>query len=174
MSRLKSVLIFASTVSTVFCLAVVYQLAQKSAAYSQSIGITDIAGVKVGHYTLQQRPTGCTVVLVEEGAVGGVDVRGFAPGTRETDLLDPVNTVQQIHAISLAGGSAFGLDAASGVVQYLEERGKVLFCLICKLAINQKLDQTATVVIAQLKMLHQVLFQKAMLALALAQLLESC
>lgn len=126
MSRLKSVLIFASTVSTLFCLAVVYQLAQKSAAYSQSIGITDIAGVKVGHHTLEQRPTGCTVVLVEEGAVGGVDVRGFAPGTRETDLLDPVNTVQQIHAISLAGGSAFGLDAASGVVRYLEERGKGL------------------------------------------------
>lgn len=126
MSSLKSVLIFASTVSTLFCLAVVYQLAQKSAAYSQSIGITDIAGVKVGHHTLEQRPTGCTVVLVEEGAVGGVDVRGFAPGTRETDLLDPVNTVQQIHAISLAGGSAFGLDAASGVVRYLEERGKGL------------------------------------------------
>ena len=126
MSRLKSVLIFTSTVSTLFCLAIVHQLTQKSAAYSQSMGITDIAGVKVGHYTLEQRPTGCTVILVEEGAVGGVDVRGFAPGTRETDLLDPVNTVQQIHAISLAGGSAFGLDSASGVVRYLEERGKGL------------------------------------------------
>ena len=85
--------------------------------------ITDIAGVKVGHFTDSRRPTGCTVVLVEESAVAGVDVRGAAPGTRETDLLDPVNTVQAVHAILLAGGSAFGLDAASGVVRYLEERG---------------------------------------------------
>jgi L-aminopeptidase/D-esterase-like protein len=86
-------------------------------------GLTAVAGVKVGHYTLTERPTGCTVVLVEQGAVAGVDVRGGAPGTRETDLLDPVNTVQQVHAIVLAGGSAFGLDAASGVMRYLEERG---------------------------------------------------
>ena len=86
-------------------------------------GLTAVAGVKVGHYTLAERPTGCTVVLVEQGAVAGVDVRGGAPGTRETDLLDPANTVQQVHAIVLAGGSAFGLDAASGVMRYLEERG---------------------------------------------------
>jgi L-aminopeptidase/D-esterase-like protein len=86
-------------------------------------GLTSVAGIKVGHYTLAERPTGCTVVLVEEGAVAGVDVRGSAPGTRETDLLNPVNTVEKVHAIVLAGGSAFGLDAASGVVRYLEERG---------------------------------------------------
>jgi len=86
-------------------------------------GLTDVPGIKVGHFTHPQRPTGCTVVLVEEGAVAGVDVRGSAPGTRETDLLHPVCTVQQVHAVVLAGGSAFGLDAASGVMRYLEERG---------------------------------------------------
>lgn len=85
--------------------------------------LTDVAGLKVGHHTMARRPTGCTVVLAEAGAVAGVDVRGAAPGTRETDLLDPVNTIQQVHAIVLAGGSAFGLDAATGVVRYLEERG---------------------------------------------------
>jgi L-aminopeptidase/D-esterase-like protein len=85
--------------------------------------ITDVAGIKVGHFTDPRKPTGCTVILVEDGAVAGVDVRGAAPGSRETDLLDPINTVQQIHAIVLSGGSAFGLDAASGVMRYLEERG---------------------------------------------------
>jgi L-aminopeptidase/D-esterase-like protein len=86
-------------------------------------GLTDVAGLKVGHFTDPRRPTGCTVVLAEAGAVCGVDVRGGAPGTRETDLLDPVNTVQQVHAVVLAGGSAFGLDTAAGVVRYLEEKG---------------------------------------------------
>lgn len=85
-------------------------------------GLTAVAGVRVGHHTLAERPTGCTVVLTERGAVGGVDVRGGAPGTRETDLLDPVNSVQEVHAVVLSGGSAFGLDAASGVVRYLDER----------------------------------------------------
>ncbi len=85
-------------------------------------GLTDVVGIKLGHYTLNQRPTGCTVVLVEDGAIAGVDVRGSAPGTRETDLLRPVNLVDHIHAVVLAGGSAFGLAAADGVVQYLEER----------------------------------------------------
>lgn len=85
--------------------------------------ITDIAGIKVGHYTDTRRPTGCTVILCEDGATGGVDVRGAAPGTRETDLLDPKNLVQQVHAIVLSGGSAFGLESATGVVRYLEERG---------------------------------------------------
>ncbi|MGD6424873.1 P1 family peptidase, partial [Xanthomonas citri pv. citri] len=66
---------------------------------------------------------GCTVVLAEEGATGGVDVRGAAPGTRETDLLDPSNLVDKVHAVLLSGGSAFGLDAAAGVVRWLEERG---------------------------------------------------
>lgn len=86
-------------------------------------GLTDVSGIRVGHHTLAERPTGCTVVLTPEGTVAGVDVRGGAPGTRETDLLDPVNTVESVNAVVLAGGSAFGLDAASGVVRYLEEQG---------------------------------------------------
>lgn len=86
-------------------------------------GLTAVAGLEVGHAVMEGRPTGCTVVLARGGAVGGVDVRGGAPGTRETDLLDPVNSVQVVHAVVLSGGSAFGLDAASGVVRYLEERG---------------------------------------------------
>jgi L-aminopeptidase/D-esterase-like protein len=86
-------------------------------------GLTDVAGIKVGHFTLAERPTGCTVVLTEAGATAGVDVRGGAPGTRETDLLDPSNQVQKVNAIVLSGGSAFGLDAASGAVRWLEEHG---------------------------------------------------
>jgi L-aminopeptidase/D-esterase-like protein len=86
-------------------------------------GVTDVAGIRVGHFTDSRRPTGCTVVLAEAGAVCGVDVRGGAPGTRETDALQPLNSVQAAHAVVLSGGSAFGLDAASGVVRYLEERG---------------------------------------------------
>ena len=85
--------------------------------------ITDIAGLKVGHFTDARRPTGCTVLLCEAGAVAGVDVRGAAPGTRETDLLHPLATISEVHALLLTGGSAFGLDAASGVVRWLEERG---------------------------------------------------
>ncbi len=85
--------------------------------------ITDVAGLRVGHFTDARRPTGCTVLLTPEGAVAGVDVRGAAPGTRETDLLSPLNAVEQVHAIVLAGGSAFGLDAASGVMRWLDERG---------------------------------------------------
>jgi len=86
-------------------------------------GITDVAGIKVGHFTDRQGITGCTVVLCEGGAVGGVDVRGSAPGTRETDLLRPLNLVQEVHAVVLSGGSAYGLDAASGVMRWLEEHG---------------------------------------------------
>jgi L-aminopeptidase/D-esterase-like protein len=82
-----------------------------------------LAGLKVGHFTDTRRPTGCTVVLCEEGAVAGVDVRGAAPGTRETDLLRPDNLVEKVHAVLLSGGSAFGLDAATGVMRWLEERG---------------------------------------------------
>jgi L-aminopeptidase/D-esterase-like protein len=85
--------------------------------------ITDVAGLKVGHHTDKRRPTGCSVVLCEQGAVAGVDVRGAAPGTRETDLLSSDNTVQQVHAVLLTGGSAFGLDAASGVMRWLDEHG---------------------------------------------------
>jgi L-aminopeptidase/D-esterase-like protein len=85
--------------------------------------ITDVPGVKVGHFTDPRRPTGCTVILTEEGAVGGVDVRGAAPGTRETELLDPSNLVERVHAVMLSGGSAFGLEAATGAVRFLEEKG---------------------------------------------------
>jgi L-aminopeptidase/D-esterase-like protein len=85
--------------------------------------LTDVTGLEVGHDTHPQRPTGCTVVLARQGAVAGVDVRGAAPGTRETDLLQPANLVQQVHAVCLAGGSAWGLDAASGVMRWLEENG---------------------------------------------------
>ena len=86
-------------------------------------GLTDVPGLRVGHAHNEEAGTGCTVVLCESGAVGGVDQRGGAPGTRETDALHPMHLVNQVHAIVLAGGSAFGLDAASGVVRYLEERG---------------------------------------------------
>jgi L-aminopeptidase/D-esterase-like protein len=84
--------------------------------------ITKIAGIKVGHYTDEKGVTGCTVILCPSGAVAGVDVRGSAPGSRETELLKPTKTVQKIHAIFLSGGSAFGLDAAAGVMRYLEEQ----------------------------------------------------
>jgi L-aminopeptidase/D-esterase-like protein len=84
--------------------------------------ITDVQGLEVGHFTHSQRLTGCSVVLARQGAVAAVDVRGAAPGTRETDLLDPSNLVEQVHAIVLSGGSAFGLDAASGVMRYLREQ----------------------------------------------------
>ena len=84
--------------------------------------ITDVTGLKVGHWTNREAATGCTVILAVEGATAGVDVRGSAPGTRETDLLRPMNLVQQAHAILLAGGSAYGLDAATGVMRWLEER----------------------------------------------------
>ena len=87
----------------------------------KEIKITDISGVKVGQVEDIQAATGCSVVIVEKGAAAGVDVRGGGPATRETDLLNPINMVQQIHAVMLSGGSAFGLDAASGAMQYLEE-----------------------------------------------------
>jgi len=85
--------------------------------------ITDIPGLRVGHAQDEDALTGCTVVLYEGGAVGGVDQRGGAPGTRETDAMHPLHLVNVVHAVVLAGGSAFGLDAASGAVRYLEERG---------------------------------------------------
>jgi len=85
--------------------------------------ITDVEGIKVGHYTDRKAVTGCTVILCEQGAVAGVDVSGASPGTRETDLLRPGNLVERVQAIVLSGGSAFGLDTATGVMKYLEERG---------------------------------------------------
>lgn len=84
--------------------------------------ITEVRGIEVGHAQDEEALTGCTVILCRKGAVAGVDVRGGAPGTRETNLLDPVNVVDKVHAVVLAGGSAFGLDAAGGVMQYLEEQ----------------------------------------------------
>ena len=86
--------------------------------------ITDVEGIRVGHASNREAITGCTVILCEEGAVGGVEIRGSATGTRQIDSLYPVHVVQQVHAILLTGGSSFGLDAAGGVVRYLEERGK--------------------------------------------------
>jgi L-aminopeptidase/D-esterase-like protein len=86
-------------------------------------GLTAVEGLRVGSITLTERPTGCTVIVVDgAGAVGGVAQRGGAPGTRETDLLDPGNMVDKVNAIVLSGGSAFGLDAATGAVRWLEEQ----------------------------------------------------
>ncbi len=92
---------------------------------AQSVpSITDVDGILVGHFTMRNRPTGCTVITSLTPFAAGVDVRGGAPGTRETDLLKAENLVQAINAIVLSGGSAFGLDAASGVMRYLEEQGR--------------------------------------------------
>ncbi len=85
--------------------------------------LTAVEGIEVGHYTDLTHATGCTVAICRQGAVGGVDVRGGSPGTRETDLLRPAHRVDRVHAVVLSGGSAFGLDSASGVVGYLEEEG---------------------------------------------------
>jgi L-aminopeptidase/D-esterase-like protein len=85
--------------------------------------ITDIPGLRVGHDTNLEAGTGCTVILCDTPAIGGVDVRGSAPATRETDLLHPLNLVEEVNAVLLTGGSAYGLDAASGVMRYLEEHG---------------------------------------------------
>ena len=81
--------------------------------------LTAVAGLKVGHYTDLEGTTGCTVIIASDGAVAGVDVRGGASGTRETNLLDPVNTVSEIHALMIGGGSAYGLAAAEGVIRFL-------------------------------------------------------
>src|ERR671921_678743 len=87
-------------------------------------GLTEVHGIKVGSHTMAGRPTGCTVILVDgEGVPGGVSQRGGAPGTRETDLLNPANMVDKVNAVVLSGGSAYGLEAATGTVRYLEEHG---------------------------------------------------
>lgn len=88
----------------------------------REIKFVDINGIKLGHAQNIKGLTGCSVILCEKGATGGVDVRGGAPGTRETDLLDPSEMIEKIHAVVLSGGSAFGLDASSGVMKYLEEK----------------------------------------------------
>ena len=86
--------------------------------------ITDVPGITVGHASDFKALTGCTVILCEKGAIGAIDIRGAATGTREIDALSPFHLVDTIHAVLLTGGSAFGLDAAGGVMVYLEERGK--------------------------------------------------
>jgi L-aminopeptidase/D-esterase-like protein len=94
----------------------------QTTAQSPGNGLTEVEGIKVGQITLADRPTGCTVVVVDgDGVPGGVSQRGGAPGTRETNLLDPLNLVDKVNAVVLSGGSAFGLDAAQGVVRYLDE-----------------------------------------------------
>src|SRR3954464_2154300 len=109
-----------SALSLACILAAGAALAAQSPSRASS-GLTAVDGIKVGHYTLAERPTGCTVILVDGDAVGGVSQRGGAPGTRETDLLNPLNMVDKVNAIALSGGSAYGLDAAQGVMRYLEE-----------------------------------------------------
>src|SRR5439155_10109145 len=96
-------------------------MARAFQARDQNTTLTAVEGLKVGHHTLAERPTGCTVILVDGDASGGVSQRGGAPGTRETDLLNPLNMVDKVNAIVLAGGSAFGLEAATGTVRWLEE-----------------------------------------------------
>lgn len=90
----------------------------------EKIEITEIEGVKIGHAQNIEGATGCTVILCENGGIAGVDVRGGAPASRETELLKSENTVEKVHGILLSGGSAYGLDAAAGMMQYLEEKGK--------------------------------------------------
>src|SRR5204863_681398 len=103
-------------------LAVAIPIAQaQTAAPRTASGLTAVEGLRVGHHTLAERPTGCTVILVDGDAVGGVAQMGGAPGTRETDLLHPLNMVDKVNAVVLSGGSAFGLDAATGVVRWLDE-----------------------------------------------------
>ncbi len=91
-------------------------------ALAQNATLTAVAGIKVGHYTLPERPTGFMVVLIERGATAGVDVRGAAPATRDTDLLNPAKMVEQIYGIALSGGSLYGLSTADGVLRHLEEK----------------------------------------------------
>ncbi|MDU4862400.1 MAG: P1 family peptidase [Terrisporobacter othiniensis] len=97
--------------------------------------ILDVEGLKVGQIEDTDALTGCTVVICEEGATCGVDVRGSAPGTRETDLLDPINSVQKVHAVVLSGGSAFGLESTCGVSKYLEEKNIGFDVGVCKVPI---------------------------------------
>ena len=99
-------------------------MTQAASSETRRPSITDVEGILVGHHTLESRPTGCTVVTGAAPFAAAVDVRGGAPGTRETDLLRPENMVEKIDAIVLSGGSAFGLDAASGAVRFLEEQGR--------------------------------------------------
>jgi L-aminopeptidase/D-esterase-like protein len=124
MTRLSVVAFAASACIATVALGAGHQTPSPPVKPTGGRGLTEVHGLRVGHHTLSERPTGCTVILADgEGAVGGVSQRGGAPGTRETDLLDPANMVERVNAIVLAGGSAYGLDAAQGVVRYLEEQG---------------------------------------------------
>ena len=111
-------------IATVFIACVAFTMTSNGQSSAPAPkGITTVPGIRVGQFTLPGGMTGCSVVLADgEGAVGGVAQRGGAPGTRETDLLDPLNLVERVNAIVLSGGSAYGLDAAQGVVKYLEEK----------------------------------------------------
>ena len=103
----------------------VVSLAQRGPASSSMTNksLTAVAGIRVGHFTLSERPTGCTVVVVDgDGAIGGYAQRGGAPGTRDADLLNPLNTVEQVNAVFLTGGSAYGISVGDGVMRYLEEK----------------------------------------------------
>ena len=105
---------------------------------NQSYGygsITDVPGIEVGHFTDTRRPTGCSVVICRNSATGSVSVRGASPGTRETNLLDPTSRVEQVHAVLLSGGSAWGLGAASGVMQWLDEQGIGMNVGMCRVPI---------------------------------------
>jgi L-aminopeptidase/D-esterase-like protein len=117
--RMLKPLAVAAVVMTAGAASVAPRIAGQTAASNRTL--TAVPGIKVGHFTLTERPTGCTVVLVDGDAVGGVSQRGGAPGTRETDLLRPENMVDKVNAVVLAGGSAFGLEAATGTVRWLEE-----------------------------------------------------
>src|SRR3954467_13214761 len=115
--------------STVVCAAAAFAVlslpiasAAQRNAMSSNLTLTAVDGIRVGQVTLTERPTGCTVVIADgDGAVAGVSQRGGAPGTRETNLLDPQNLVERVNAVVLTGGSAYGLDSATGVMRYLEE-----------------------------------------------------
>jgi L-aminopeptidase/D-esterase-like protein len=110
------------TLALVAGAAVAVTIASAPQASPANMTLTAVDGIKVGSFTLSERPTGCTVILVDgEGAAAGVSQRGGAPGSRETNLLDPINTVERVNAIVLSGGSAYGLDSAQGVMRYLEE-----------------------------------------------------
>ena len=111
----------AQTVGAIACAVALGTGLNAQAPAHATTGLTAVDGIRVGHFTLSERPTGCTVILVDGDASGGVSQRGGAPGTRETDLLNPLNLVDKVNAVVLAGGSAFGLDAATGVVRWLEE-----------------------------------------------------
>jgi L-aminopeptidase/D-esterase-like protein len=113
-----------SAIRTCAIVVLLSALVHAQAPTGSNTTLTAVPGIKVGHHTLAERPTGCTVILVDgDGAVGGVAQRGGAPGTRETDLLDPSNMVDKVNAVVLSGGSAFGLEAATGTVKWLEEHG---------------------------------------------------